>query len=93
MSKLQNNLLKGLRKKRVLAFSLNASGISRAGLPDVLILSSGGSAIFVEVKEKGDRLSEIQKDTIDLLKELGYLVFIVRNNDQVKEIISMVEGL
>ena len=90
MSRLQKKLLEKLKKKKVFALSINASGISRVGMPDILILNKDGQAIFVEIKEKGDRLSEIQKVTIEKLQDLGYPVFVVRNDAQLKEVLLFV---
>jgi len=92
-SKLQNKLLKELRKKDIFAFSLNAGAISRAGLPDVLILGDGNTAVFAEIKEPGDRLSRLQEETIEVIKGLGYPVFVIRNKVQIEELVSLVRGL
>lgn len=44
------------------------------GIPDLLCLKDG-KAIFVECKEKTDRLSELQKYRIEQLKKAGFEAF------------------
>lgn len=45
----------------------------RAGMPDVFAVVEG-RAVFVEVKTGNDRLSDTQKETINLLVQAGALV-------------------
>ncbi len=92
-SKIQNKLLKELRARKIFGMSINASGVSRVGMPDVIIFPGSGRAVFVEVKEKGDRLSDIQIDTIDMLKKLGHIVFVMTNTNQLIELLTLIETI
>lgn len=68
---------------------MNASGISRRGVPDVMVLKNG-KVFFAEIKESGDKLSKIQIHTINLLREIGIPVFIIKSKN---DIISFIEEI
>lgn len=49
-----------------------------AGVPDRIVLMTGGRVYFVELKRpKGGRLSALQKHWHKVLRELGFLVCVV----------------
>ena len=90
-SRLQNTLLKECKKRRILAWSNNATGYGRIGIPDILMITDKGTPIFAEIKEKGDRLSEIQKDTISELRARRVIVFIVKSNEDIDLIMEIID--
>lgn len=49
------------------------------GIPDLMCLKDG-KAIFVECKEKNDKLSELQKYRIDQLQKAGFEAFESKSN-------------
>ena len=77
MSKQQNDLIKHWKSKGY--FVINLIVISPIGLPDLLCLKPN-HAVFVESKEKTDRLSPLQKVWLTRLTELGFDCFI--NNEK-----------
>ena len=58
------------------------------GMPDRLCLLPGGMVLWVELKTKGGRLSELQKYRHQWLRSLGHQVEIVWNKEQVDELIK-----
>ena len=61
-------------------FVMNLIKTNKNGIPDYVMLK-GGKAVFVESKEKWDKLSPIQRYRIKELKELGFKVYV---NDEIK---------
>ena len=79
---IQPKLLRLLRSKGYLAFSLNATGMGLRGLPDVWALKDGKLFLF-EIKYGNDKLSVIQKTRIKQLKNLGFDVIIIKDNNDI----------
>lgn len=52
--------------------------LSENGYPDLMCLKDGKS-VFIEVKEKNDKLKELQKYRIDELRELGFEAFCLQD--------------
>ncbi len=75
--------------------SLSGSDVARAiskakglgmmpGFPDLMVIPSAGiGPLFFEVKAKGGRLSEAQRDVISSLDNLGYRVAVVKSINDV----------
>ena len=59
---------------------MNLIKTNKNGIPDYIMLKDG-KAVFVESKEKWDKLSPIQRYRIKELKELGFKVYV---NDEIK---------
>lgn len=58
------------------------------GLPDRLVLTSGGSAIFIELKSIGKSLRPMQEHWGDILNNTGHLYLVIdRINDEVVELL------
>lgn len=77
MSKQQSKLINQWKSKNY--FVINLIVISPIGLPDLLCLKPN-HVVFVESKEKTDRLSPLQKVWLTRLTELGFDCFI--NNEK-----------
>lgn len=93
-SKLQNSLLAELKKRSyVLAYSVNAGGISLNGLPDVCIHLEGGFNLFAEIKEPGDRIRKIQDYRFDQLKKLGFYVTIIRTQQDINNLLYLIDTI
>jgi hypothetical protein len=57
-------------------YVINLVKTNKNGIPDYLALKEGEPPIFIESKEKWDRLSQLQKFRIKELIDHGYKVFI-----------------
>ena len=90
MSSLQKTLLSELKKIGCIAMSMNASGISLKGMPDVMILCNTVT-IFCEIKELGDRLSKIQLHRIRQLAEQGFIVRMITSQTDILNTLETVK--
>ncbi|HCW05603.1 MAG TPA: nuclease, partial [Clostridium sp.] len=63
-----------------------------AGMPDRLILLPTGRIGFVEVKRKGEKPRPIQFTRHKLLKSLGFKVYVLDDEKQIKEVIRNILG-
>ena len=61
------------------------------GMPDRMILLQGGRIGFVEVKAPGKKPRPLQVKRHEKLRELGFLVFILDDSEQIHGIIEEVE--
>ena len=69
---------------------MKAEGVS-AGVPDICIPVPNKKyhGLYIEMKrQKGGRVSEKQKEWIDRLNSLGYLVVVCRGFDEAREVIE-----
>jgi hypothetical protein len=85
---IQPKLIKALNNNGWIAYSQNATGFGMTGLPDVIALKDG-NAVFFEVKYGKDRISKIQEYRFNLLRNNGFKVIIVTNqniNDIIMEV-------
>lgn len=80
MSKQQTKLINHWKSKGY--FVINLIVTSKAGLPDLVCLKPN-HVVFVESKEKWDRLSSLQKVWINRLLKLGFDVYV---NDEKKSL-------
>lgn len=60
----------------------------RPGVSDLVVLFSGGKAMFLEVKNEKGVQSERQKQFQETVQRLGFQYFIVRSLDDVKRILA-----
>lgn len=72
-SKMQTKLINQWKKKGY--FVINLVKITPSGLPD-LIAVKPNEIIFIESKEKWDKLSPLQKIKIKMLTNLGFTVYV-----------------
>lgn len=62
---------------------------SETGIPDRIVIIPGGKIFFVELKRPdGGRLSAMQKFQISRLKELGCRVRVVKNYQDIEDLIK-----
>lgn len=59
---------------------------SKPGIPDLMAIKNG-RVIFIEVKALNGRVSKLQTHQIEELKKNGVEAYVIRNTDQLKEII------
>ena len=62
------------------------------GMPDRLVLLPGGRCGFVEVKAPGKRPRALQVVRHEMLKELGFKVYVLDAIGQIEEIIDDICG-
>ena len=58
------------------------------GMPDRIILLPGGKIAFVEVKAKGRKPRPLQLHRHDMLRRLGFEVFVLDTASQIGEILE-----
>lgn len=56
------------------------------GVPDILVLTNGGFAVWLEVKDKGKKQSPDQVKFQNRCNEIGCEYYVVRSIDDLKEI-------
>ena len=56
-------------------FVINLVKVTPSGLPDLIALKQN-EVVFIESKEKWDRLSQLQKIKIKMLTNLGFTVYV-----------------
>jgi len=61
------------------------------GMPDRIILLPGSKAAFVEVKAKGRKPRLLQLQRHEMLRRLGYKVFVLDDAGQIEEIIRDIQ--
>ncbi len=62
------------------------------GMPDRLVLLPGGKCGFVEVKAPGKKPRALQVVRHEMLKELGFKVYVLDAKEQIEEIIDDICG-
>ena len=62
------------------------------GMPDRLVLLPNGMIAFVEVKRNGEKPRPLQEARHELLRRLGFEVYILDDGEQIKEIIKQIGG-
>jgi hypothetical protein len=87
---IEQKLVKEIKKFNGLCLKLTCP--SFAGMPDRLILLPTGRIGFVEVKRKGEKPRPIQITRHKLLKSLGFKVYVLDDEKQIKEVIRNILG-
>ena len=77
-SRQQTKLIKQWQGKGY--FVINLVKVTPTGLPDLIALKPD-EVVFIESKEKWDKLSPLQQIKIKMLKKLGFKVYV---NDELK---------
>lgn len=62
------------------------------GMPDRLILLPGGKIAFVEVKAPGKKPRPLQLARHKVLRELGFQVFVLDEEEEIGEILNKIGG-
>ena len=81
-----------MKVKNVGGLALKFVSPGFAGVPDRLVLMPDGKVGFVEVKSKGKKPRTLQAARHDLLRRLGFKVFVLDNENQIKNIIDEIRG-
>lgn len=77
----------GTYKSKKTAWIMKEQGL-RAGVPDLVILFPGGRTIFVELKAKTGRMSDVQKMFHEELTLMGFAVHICRSLDELMNAVT-----
>jgi len=62
------------------------------GMPDRIVLLSGGKIGFVEVKRHGEKPRPLQESRHGMLRRLGFRVYILDDAEQIGAIIKKIGG-
>ena len=83
---IESKLNQAIRQHGGLALKLVSPGFN--GVPDRLILMTGGIAAFAEVKAPGQKPRPLQVRRMEQLRELGFKVFVIDNAEQIGGVIG-----
>lgn len=62
------------------------------GIPDRLVLMPKGKIGFVEIKDKGKKPRALQTSRHNMLRQLGFKVFVLDDVDDIEKIIKEIGG-
>lgn len=83
---IEMQLMKAVKKMGGRAVKFMSPGFD--GMPDRLVLLPGGKCGFVEVKAPGKKMRALQVVRHEMLKELGFKVYVLDAIGQIEEIIN-----
>ena len=78
--------------KKLGGIALKLNSTSMKGLPDRLILLPNGILFFAELKATGKKARHLQRFIHQKLQSLGFIVYIIDSEAQVKKIVKDLEG-
>jgi hypothetical protein len=62
------------------------------GMPDRLVLLPGGRMVFVEVKAHGMKPRPLQLKRHEMLRQLGFKVYVIDDEGQIRHILKEMGG-
>ncbi len=83
---IETQLYQAVRRSGGLALKFVSPGFN--GVPDRLLLFTGGRAAFCEVKAPGQKPRPLQIHRIEQLRRLGFKVFVIDSTEQIGGVIS-----
>ena len=78
--------------RRVDGIALKLVSPSFNGIPDRLVLMPNGKIGFVEIKDKGKKPRALQISRHNMLRQLGFKVFVLDDADDIEKIINEIGG-
>lgn len=87
MSTLQSFTLRELEKAG--HYVINVTAASKNGVPDIVGCTTKGKFFAVEIKEKGDVLSDLQIHNIYLIVTNGGVAVVIKSQNDVEELINI----
>jgi len=87
---IEMQLMKAVKKMGGRAVKFMSPGFD--GMPDRLVLLPGGKCGFVEVKAPSRKPRALQVVRHEMLKELGFKVYVADAKEQIEEIINDICG-
>ena len=85
---IEQKLVKAVKASGGIAPKLTSPGFD--GMPDRIVLMPGGRMAFVEVKAPGQKPRALQVSRHELLRRLGFRVYVLDNVEDIKTILSEV---
>ena len=83
---IERKLIQAVRRSGGLALKFVSPGFN--GVPDRLLLFTGGRAAFAEVKAPGQKPRPLQVHRMEQLRRLGFKVFVIDDTEQIGGVIS-----
>ena len=83
---IETQLNQAVRQSGGLALKFVSPGFN--GVPDRLLLFTGGKAAFCEVKAPSEKPRPLQVHRMEQLRELGFRVFVIDGVEQIGGVIS-----
>ena len=87
-SQIETKLVQAVRQTGGLALKFISPGFN--GVPDRLLLFSGGSVAFCEVKAPGQKPRPLQVHRMEQLRALGFSVYVVDSVEGIREMMEAV---
>jgi len=87
---IEQKLVKAVKMAGGLALKLVSPGFD--GMPDRLILLTGGKIAFVEVKAHGMKARPLQIRRHEMLKRLGFKVYVINDEVQIGGILDEIQS-
>ena len=87
---IEQKLIRAAKKAEGLALKFVSPGYD--GMPDRLLLLPGGRMSFVEVKAPGMKPRPLQRRRHELLRGLGFRVYVLDAGEQIEQIIKEMGG-
>lgn len=87
---IEHKLLMETKKIGGLALKFVSPGFD--GVPDRIVLLPGGKIGFVEVKAPGGNLRPLQQARHNLLRRLGFKVYVLDGTDQIGVILDEIQS-
>ena len=87
---IEQKLVKEVKNAGGLCLKFTSPGFD--GVPDRIILMSGGKMAFAEIKAPGKKLRPLQERRKRQLESLGFLVYCLDNTDKIGEIIDEIQS-
>jgi hypothetical protein len=87
---IEKKLVKTVKSMGGLALKFISPGID--GVPDRIVLFSGGRMGFVELKAPGKKLRPLQMRRMAQLSRLGFPVCVVDDVEQISEVLQRIGG-
>jgi len=87
---LERKLVKAVKSVGGIAPKFTSPGFD--GMPDRLLLFPAGKLAFVEIKRKGKKPRPLQLVRHELLRRLGFQVFVLDAEVQIGEILNAVQA-
>ena len=87
---IERKLTKLVKQNGGLSLKFTSPGFD--GVPDRLLLFSAGRAMFAEIKTTGKRPRRLQLHRHEMLRSMGFKVFVIDDVDQIDEIIEEIKN-
>jgi hypothetical protein len=87
---IENKLVQAVKSTGGIAPKFISPGFD--GMPDRLVLLPMGKAAFVEVKRRGEKPRPLQEARHGMLRRLGFLVFVLDDEEQIGRILDEIQS-